>query len=77
MKNTMKYDKVFWFHDKESGDGAIYDGRIQTKIDSGFSVKTVWQGQCTEAELIARADQYDIATPKGMEPATNSGSSRK
>ena len=62
----MKYDKVFWFHSKESGEGAIYDGRIQTKIDSGFSVKTVWQGQCTEAELIARVEQYDIATPKAV-----------
>ena len=55
----MKYDNVFWFHSKELGEGAIYDGRIKTKTPLGFSVKTVWQGHCTEAELMEKVNQYE------------------
>jgi len=55
----MKYDNVFWFYSEELGEGAIYDGRIKTKTPLGFSVKTVWQGECTEAELMEKVNQYE------------------
>ena len=60
----MKYDNVFWFYSKELGEGAIYDGRIKTKTPLGFSVKTVWQGECTEAELMEKVNQYEKNTNK-------------
>ena len=55
----MKYDNEFWFYSKELGEGSIYDGRIKTKTPLGFSVKTVWQGECTEAELHEKVNEYE------------------
>jgi hypothetical protein len=50
---------LFCFHTKETNEGAIYDGRIKTKMPHGFAVKTVWQGECSQAELIERMKKYD------------------
>ena len=60
----MKYDNVFWFHSEETNEGAIYDGRIREKTPLGFAVKTVWQGECTESELMEKVNEYEEITNK-------------
>ena len=66
----MNYDNVFWFYSKELGEGSIYDGSKRTPMPPlkngvrGFQVKTVWQGECTEAELMEKVKEYEKNTNK-------------
>ena len=61
----MKYDNVFSFYSEETNEGAIYDGSKRTPMPPlkngvrGFQVKTVWQGECTEAELHEKVNEYE------------------
>ena len=55
----MNYNEIFWFYSKETNEGAIYDGRIKTKMPHGYAVKTVWQGECTEPQLIEKINDYE------------------
>ena len=61
----MNYDNIFWFFSKESGEGAIYDGSKRTPMPSlkngvrCFQTKTVWQGKCTESELMKKVNEYE------------------
>jgi len=65
----MKYDEVFGFYNPETREGSIYDGskRKDRKLSNGvigFSIEPVWRGECTEAELIEKAKQYEENTNK-------------
>ena len=65
----MNYENVFWFYDKKLGEGSIYDGRKRKERTlsngvKGFSIEPIWQGECTEAELHEKVNEYEKNTNK-------------
>ena len=60
----MKYDNIFWFHSEETNKGSIYDGRKRKERTlsngvKGFSIKPIWQGECTKSELKEKVKEYE------------------
>jgi hypothetical protein len=52
----MKMDRTFGYYSKEKGEATIYDGRQRQEHTlsngvKGFSIKTIFHGECTKNEF--------------------------